>query len=84
MKKKALAVMLFAMIISFTGCGNKDMFDTNYTYNRAIIDLQNGEFVDVEVKQWTDYDDGEQIQIISTDGTVYLVSSYNCTLIREK
>lgn len=26
---------------------------------------------------------GEQIQIISTDGTVYLTNSFNCTLIND-
>lgn len=84
MKKKILAVLMAVTAITIAGCGNQDMFDTNYTYNRAIIGLQNGKFVDVEVKQWRDYEDGEQIQIIAKDGTVYLTSSYNCTLIRTK
>lgn len=84
MKKKILAVVLSALVLSAAGCGNRDMFDTNYTYDRAIIGLPNGKFVDVEVKQWRDCEDGEQIQIIAKDGTVYLTSSYNCTLIRSE
>lgn len=75
--------LLFLSMMVLTGCGNKDLFDTNYTYNKAVINLQNGETIEVDIKQWTDYDDGEQIQIIAKDGTVYLTSSYNCTLIKE-
>ena len=85
MKKKILGTLLVAMMmLSMVGCGNKDMFDTNYTYNKAIIDLANGESIEVEIKQWRDYEDGDQLQIITPDGTVYLTSSYNCTLIRSE
>lgn len=84
MKKKVLGIMLAVTIVGgLTGCGNKDMWDTNYTYDRAIIVLPNGEVVDVEVKQWRDYEDGDQLQIIAKDGTVYLTSTLNCTLINE-
>ena len=85
MKKKILGIVLVAMMmLSMVGCGNKDLLDTNNTYNKAIIDLSNGESIEVEVKQWRDYENGEQLQIITPDGTVYLTSSYNCTLIRSK
>ena len=85
MKKKLLVTILAVTTIwGLTGCGNKDLFDTNYTYDRAIIGLPNGESVEVEIKQWKDYEDGEQIQIIAKDGTVYLTSSLNCTLINDK
>lgn len=84
MKKKVLGIMLAVTIVGgLTGCGNKDMWDNNYTYDRAIIVLPNGEVVDVEVKQWRDYEDGDQLQIIAKDGTVYLTSTLNCTLINE-
>lgn len=88
MKKKVLVVILTLAItvaaFSFSACGNKDLFDTNYTYDRAIIALPNGESVEVKVKQWTDYEDGDQLQIIAEDGTVYLTSTLNCTLINDK
>ena len=84
MKKKVLGILLASMMmIGLIGCGNKDLWDTNYTYDTAVIQLSNNESVEVEIKQWTDYEDGEQIQIIAKDGTVYLTSSYNCTLIRR-
>lgn len=82
MKKRILAIGLLVGLLIMTGCGNKDMWDTVRTYDKAVIVLGD-EVITVDVKQWKDYD-GEQIQIITEDGTVYLVSSYNCTLIRSK
>lgn len=84
MKKKVLVTILATTILGLTGCGNKDLWDTNYTYDRAIIALPNGESIEVEIKQWTDYEDGDQLQIIAKDGTVYLTSTLNCTLINDK
>ena len=83
MKKKILVAILLAAMLTFAGCGNKDLVDTVRTYDRAIISLSNGESIEVEVKKWKDYD-GEQIQIIAEDGTVYLTSTFNCILIRDK
>ena len=80
MKKIFLTVALLLMLC-LTGC-NYDMIDTTFTYDKAIIDLNNGNIVEVDVKQWKDYD-GEQIQIVSKDGTIYLTSSFNCTLIKN-
>ena len=83
MKNKLLAVLLATVFMSsVAGCGNRDWFDTNFTYNKAIIDLQDGTSITVDVKQWRDYE-GEQLQIISRDGKTYLVSTFNCTLIKE-
>lgn len=80
----ALICMTF-IALNLSGCGNRgDMWDTNYTYDRAIIGLPNGESIEIEIDQWRDYEDGEPIQIIAKNGTIYLTSSYNCTLIRDK
>lgn len=81
MKKKLLGIIILCGALS-TGCGNQTILDTNYTFDRAIIQLANGEVVDVKIKQWGDYD-GEQLQIIAEDGTVYLTSSFRCDLIKE-
>lgn len=82
MKKRIVTgILAFAMTMSLCACGNKDIWDTNLTYNKAVIAWPDGTTKTVEVKQWKDYE-GEQIQIIAKDGTVYLVSSYNCILIK--
>lgn len=67
---------------ALSGCGNKTLIDTTYTFDRAIIQLADGTIVDTRIKTWTDYDDGEQIQVVAEDGTVYLTSSYRCDLIK--
>lgn len=61
--------------------GNKIAIDTKYTFKRAII-YMNGEQIELKVKKWADYE-GEQIQIITEDDKVYLVSSFNTILINE-
>lgn len=80
MKKRLLAIIFATMLL--TGCGNHQVFDTVYTYNYAIIQLPNGEIVEGKVESWTDYDDGEQLQV-KIDGVYYLCSSYNCVLMKR-
>lgn len=85
--------LLVALTVFIMGCANentetvsaynKTFFDMQYSFDEAIIDLHD-KVIHVEVKEWTDYEDGEQIQVIAKDGTVYLTSSYNCTLIKNK
>lgn len=69
------------MLATMAGC-NRDMIDTNYSYDRAIIQLANGDVVEVDIAKWRDYE-GEQIQITAKDGTVYLTSSMRCDLIND-
>jgi hypothetical protein len=85
MKKKIITALILAGLIlaNCTSCGNQDMWDTNFTYDYAIVAFPNGETKTIEIKKWCDYD-GEQIQIIAKDGTVYLVNSVNCVLVNEK
>jgi len=85
MRKRGLAVICSLTILSsmLTGCGNKDMWDTQYTFNYANITLQTGEVISGKVDSWTDYEDGEQLQI-TIDGNVYLVHSSNVDLMYVK
>ena len=79
MKKKIAAILCATlMTFSLTGC-NKQVFDFQYSFNYAIIQLPNGEVVEGKVDSWKDYE-GEQLQV-KIDGVVYLTSSYNCTLM---
>jgi hypothetical protein len=72
-------VLLSAGLLS--GC-NKQMLDLTYSYEYAIIGLPNGEVVEGRVSSWTDYEDGDQLQI-KIDGKTYLVHSSNVVLISE-
>lgn len=85
--KKLIA--LFALILVFTcttllmvSC-NYQVIDLNYKFDYAYIYYGDGTVEKVEISSWRDYEDGDQIQIIGKDGTVYLVHSENCTLVKE-
>lgn len=82
--KKILAILMITllMVITLSGC-NKQVFDTTYKFDKAIISLPNGDVIEGKVKSWTDYEDGDQIQV-KVDGVVYLVHSSNVVLIKEK
>lgn len=79
MLKKILVVGMIALAL--TGC-NYQVADFNYAYDYAIINI-NGEYQKIEIDAWRDYEDGEQLQITAKDGTVYLTSSFNCTLVKR-
>ena len=62
---------------------NKSWFDTNYTFTKCKTWIGN-EVLEIEIAEWTDYEDGDQLQIKGKDGNVYLVSANNSILINEK
>jgi len=77
--KKVIALILIVVTL-LTGCGNKQIFDFQYSFNYAVLKLQNGEVIEGKVESWRDYEDGEQLQV-KINGVLYLTSSYNCTLM---
>lgn len=80
--KKFLAVIMCVMsMATLAGC-NKQIVDLTYAYSEAIIYLPNGEVIEGEVESWTDYADGDQIQV-KIDDVTYLVHSSNIVLISE-
>lgn len=83
MKKVIAIIAVVCILFAMVACGNKDLFDTVYTYDYAIISFPDGTTEKIEIKQWRDYEDGEQLQITAKDGTIYLVSSVNCVLVRK-
>ena len=60
---------------------NKDMWDTNWSFNKAVTFNGNNAVV-LPIKQWKDYS-GEQLQIITIDGLVMNLCSYNSKLIYD-
>ena len=84
--KKLIAILLVIIIVLTislisVGC-NKQVVDLTYSYERAIILLPNGEVVEGRVTSWTDFEDGDQIQV-RIEGKTYLVHSSNVVLISE-
>lgn len=88
MIKKFGVAVLIAMVMISLYARNKDMWDTNYTFDAAICysDFDGdgvGEWKTFEINNWTDYSDGDLIQIETKDGDVYLFHASNCTLINR-
>ncbi len=81
MKSKILCAFLIAVVFVLTAC-NYQVVDLQYNFNYAYIQLQNGELIEGKVESWTDYEDGEQLQV-TIDGITYLTNSYNCTLVYD-
>ena len=81
MKKIIALVLLITLALGIAGC-NKQMVDLTFSYERAILVLPNGEVVEGRVSSWTDFEDGDQIQV-KIDGKTYLVHSSNIVLISD-
>ena len=83
--KKLIAILLALVIVLsvmlLAGC-NKQMVDLTYSYERAVLVLPNGEVIEGKVSSWTDFEDGDQIQV-RIDGKTYLVHSSNIVLISD-
>lgn len=82
MKKFLVTIAIMTFIVAtLSGC-NKQIIDTTYSFDKAIISLPNGEIVEGKVDSWKDYDDGDQIQV-KINGSTYLVHSSNIVLVKE-
>lgn len=77
-----ILVVVLVLTINLASCGNMQLIDTTFRFDRAIISLPNGEVVEGKVQQWGDYEDSDQIQV-KIDGKTYLVHSNNVVLISE-
>ncbi len=64
-----------------TSLYNKDFFDTQWTFNRSITFNGNNALV-LSILQWRDYE-GEQLQVITEDGLVLNLCSYNTKLVYD-
>ena len=80
MKKAIIALLLLAILLLCAACGNRAIFDTTYTFNRAIIAMPDGSVVEGEVESWRDYDDGDQLQV-TINGVTYLTHASNVVLM---
>ena len=81
MKKVFVCVAALTLLLGLTAC-NKQMVDLTYSYERAILSLPNGEVIEGKVSSWTDFEDGDQIQV-RIDSKTYLVHSSNIVLISD-
>lgn len=80
MKRILLALLLTALLLVLCACGNRTLFDTTYTFNRAMIAMPDGTVVEGVVTSWRDYDDGDQLQV-TINGVTYLTHASNVVLM---
>lgn len=74
--KKVIAIIALALIASIVlaGCScNKAIFDTNYSFNYALV---------YEIKKWDDYDN-DAICIWTKDGQMIYSSLNNIMLFNK-
>ena len=84
-KKLVLTIVISVLAISgliflTSKVYNKQIVDLTYAYDYAIILMPDGTVVKGKVQSWTDFEDGDQIQV-KIDGKVYLTHSVNVVLI---
>ena len=76
-----ILVTVLVTVLVMSGC-NKQMVDLTYSYERAVLSLPNGAAIEGKVSSWTDFEDGDQIQV-RIEGKTYLVHSSNIVLISD-
>ena len=76
-KIMVVATIIVIIALCLTAC-NKTVFDKKKKKKKAHIRV-NDVWFDVDVDKWCDYD-GEQLQLILTDGTVMIIHSRDCIL----
>lgn len=84
--KRLIAIGLTTLLLAGTlvGCGNHDAWDSNKTFDFAIISAEDRESALIAgIKQYHTYE-GEQEQIILDDDSVLLASSFNMKLFRNE
>ena len=90
MKKKVWVIVGIVVLLLLIGIfiywqthiGNRQLMDTNYHFDRAILKLPNGEIVEGKLNSWLDFDDSDVIQV-KIDGKTYLTSYVNVCLIDD-
>ena len=81
--KKFICVLMIVMtlLVVMSGC-NRQLIDTTWSFEKAIIFLPDGGKIEGKVTSWGDYDNSDMIQV-SVDGKMYLTHSSNVVLISE-
>lgn len=78
----AIATLAAIMVLSLTGCGNMQIFDTTYNFNYGYVSLPNGEVIEGKVTSWMDYSESDMVQVV-INGKTYLTFSSNVVLVSE-
>ena len=75
-------IAIFAMLTSCEEIYNRQIVDTVWNFDYAIISMPNGEIIEENVQSWLDFENSDQIQI-RIDGVTYLTHISNAILIKN-
>ena len=78
--KKLLLVSL--CLLGLTGC-NRQIIDTTWSFERAIIFMPDGSRIEGKIASWKDYESSDMIQVKLDNGETYLTHSTNIILISD-
>ena len=81
--KKLMTIALIASMAIISGCGNMDIIDWHWRFDKARIKVNDNEWQEVKIKNWHDYDNSDMIAI-ETDTQVFVTHSVNVILIKTK
>ena len=79
--KKLIFAALLAMTL-LTGC-NRQIIDTTWSFNYAIIDTNDGNHIEGVVQSWNDYENSDMMQIELEGGKTYFCHSSDVTMISK-
>ena len=83
MKKKIMALIAAGVLaIGLTGCGNQQLLDITYTFDKAIIAMPNGAVIEGKVQSWKDRENSDTVQVKIGDIT-YWTHSSNVVLMTD-
>ena len=82
-KKILVGIILVVALCLLTGCvGNRSiLIDTHQTFNQALIRMGDA-WECVDVQSWRDFEDGDEVQVVTPTGAVYLTHYSNMVLIK--
>ena len=82
LKLIAASISLVFLTTILAGC-NKDIWQRDYEFTKAIIKLPNGEIVEGEVEEWTSYQQKSMVKVKIKGGKQYLGHSNNIILYND-
>jgi hypothetical protein len=77
----ALIAIAVIAAVTLTGC-NRQVIDTTWSYNKVIINRQDGSVIEGKLDGWLDFENSDMVQV-KIGNTTYYTHSSNVILIHE-